>query len=571
MAIPSTNITFQDGNLGIISGGAGRNQAKVGVSAGGIPGTVYAIGSTTAATQTLVAGPLYEAAVQFLSVAQAPLFVCPSSQDSAGGIASPLTLTGSGPPATVTATLAPFQQILIKCSTGGTVGTAAFQFSVNGGAYTTAVVSQGTTWVYRVPGTFTNLTFSPATYRLGDVYTLPTTGVVSASAPAGGPNTITQASSPVDTYQVSVTIVTGGAVGTSQFTYSLDGVFVSPIITTAATYIIPNSGIIIAFAAGTYVVGDVYTAAYCAPAGSNTTSVQNSINALLANPNAWECVHVVGTPSSSANAVLLNTAVDSIMQTAATNHQYVFGVIEQPTVGTPSASGVNAADTDSTIATAWASVASNTGRMMVCAGDVELVSPTSGWNLRRNNAWVVTARMGASKLSENPGKVLLGPVPNIVALYRDENMTPALDAARLMTMRTLPGRGGYYITDGHTIAAQGSDYSSSMNVRVVNRAASIAFAAFSLYLNNDVRVDPTTGYIDERDAQQIEKKITGILQAQLMGSPGSSTDECSSVSATLSRTDNLLSTATLNATVAIVPKAYFHTINVNIGFVNPLL
>ena len=56
-----------------------------------------------------------------------------------------------------------------------------------------------------------------------------------------------------------------------------------------------------------------------------------------------------------------------------------------------------------------------------------------------------------------------------------------------------------------------------------------------------------------------------------MGSPGSSTDECSSIRAILSRTDNLLSTSILSATIAIIPKAYAETINVDIGFVNPLL
>jgi hypothetical protein len=60
-----------------------------------------------------------------------------------------------------------------------------------------------------------------------------------------------------------------------------------------------------------------------------------AINALLANPNQWECVHVVGTSSTSATAAAsLEPAIDSVVQTAATNHQYVAAVMEVPTTGT---------------------------------------------------------------------------------------------------------------------------------------------------------------------------------------------------------------------------------------------
>jgi uncharacterized lipoprotein YehR (DUF1307 family) len=110
-----------------------------------------------------------------------------------------------------------------------------------------------------------------------------------------------------------------------------------------------------------------------------------------------------------------------------------------------------------------------------------------------------------------------------------------------------------------------------MNARVVNRAATLAAEAFTDYLNADVRIDTKTGYIDERDALKIDNAVTTQLQSALTGTSGSSTDECSSISAAMSRTDNLLSNPVGNATVKIVPKGYLRSIVVNIGFVNPAL
>jgi hypothetical protein len=390
-------------------------------------------------------------------------------------------------------------------------------------------------------------------------------------------------SSPLDAYQVAVRITTGGARGTAQFSYALgyhedsqgavQGNFSSPALT-AASFVIPGSGIVLAFSSDTYVLNDLYTT-MCVPPSSSVGSVETAINALTADPNQWEAVHVVGTPSSTANAVTLEAGVDGLMQAAAVNQQYLFAVVENPTLGTltcPSGTiVVDTADTDSVVAAAWAAVASTDGRVTACAGDALMSSPLTGLALRRNCAWAYTARLGASKLSEHPGKIKLGPVPNIISLYRDEFATPALDIARIVTMRTWQGRGGYYFTRGRTLATATSDYSRVMNVRVVDRAATIAVAAFTDFACDDFRADPKTGFIDERDAQLIESSVTGQLQAALMGSQGSSNDEVSDIRATLSRDDNLASTTTLSANITIVTKLYAETINVNIGFSNPAL
>jgi hypothetical protein len=108
-------------------------------------------------------------------------------------------------------------------------------------------------------------------------------------------------------------------------------------------------------------------------------------------------------------------------------------------------------------------------------------------------------------------------------------------------------------------------------VRVVNRAAQIAMSAYTDEISADVRVDRTTGYIDERDAQAIDNSVSGALKAQLMGKSGTKTDECSDIKAQIGREDNLLSTETATATIYITPKGYLTFIAATIGFVNPAL
>jgi hypothetical protein len=187
----------------------------------------------------------------------------------------------------------------------------------------------------------------------------------------------------------------------------------------------------------------------------------------------------------------------------------------------------------------------------------------------------VSARLSAIKISTHPGQVgnddgFGGAVKNVRSIIRNEDATSALDAARFTTMRTLQGLSGYFVTRGMMMAAAGSDFEEVMNCRVMDYACTVARAAGLQYLNKGVRVvprgKPRAGFIDERDAQAIEKQIKSKLSAALL-----SEGDASDVSVAVSRTDNILSTKTLNIEISIVPLAYAQTIRENIGFENPAL
>jgi hypothetical protein len=562
MALSGVTMTFSDGNLGVAVPGPGGAQAKIGVSLGGDELVPVSLGSTRTVSTTLLGGPLCDAAAQLTDVAGVPCIAVPCGIVTNGSIGA-FTQVGTGA-GVVSASCAPHQTVLVKCVTAGAVGTAKFRFSVNGGAYGALFTSTATSWVKRVPGTFLVLTCS-GTFRENDIYTYNTDATVASTAGATG--VISVASSPVDAYDLLLTISTAGAGRASmQFKYSLDGgANVSAPISGAATYVIPGTGIVLAFTDAAYVLADTYEAICVAPATDNT-AIGSAITALAASPFQWEGFHVVGTPASASTAATLASAVDTALTGLATARQYKWAITECP-------GSSNAVDTDVVVAAAFLSFASPKGRVFVGLDWCDLISPLTALTLKRSVAWPLSARLASSKLSESPAKVQLANVPNVRALYRDEASTPGMADARFVCLRNRvnENKAGFYFEKHPTMAALGSDYSKIPNVRVVNRAAQIAMSAYTDEISADVRVDRTTGYIDERDAQAIDNSVSGALKAQLMGKSGTKTDECSDIKAQIGREDNLLSTETATATIYITPKGYLTFIAATIGFVNPAL
>jgi Protein of unknown function (DUF2586) len=558
MALPDVTITIQDGALGQVPASVANAQAKVGICSAGIVGTVYSFSDIGVAQQTLGQGPLVDAIAHTLSVAGGPVYAIPANP-SAVGVASAVTHTGpgSGTVTAATAALSPAQTVALKIVTGGTNGTMTFQVSLGGGAYGAVTASVGGTFAYLVPGTLTTVTFAAATtWQTTDVYTVDTLGGITLTGAGPAASNVTQVSSPLDAYSVIVTITTAGALGTAVFTYSVDGGnSVSGQIATptgAGKYAIANTGVVMTFA-GTFTAGDTYSWTTTA-AGFSTSDLTTSLTALRANVAEWGFVHVVATWANAAGAAAASAIVDTQMSTAETQFRYVFGAVECPTT-----------ESDSTVATAFASFAS--ARVMVCAGDVGAVSPINGRILRRNCAWIVTAHLAGIQAGEDAAFVgSRNPIKNVASLYRDEAKTPFLDAQRFTTMRTFPGRAGYYITNGNMMAAGGSDFNLVQRRRVMDVACRITRQAELPYLNGSVRINPTNGTIDERDAQAFEAKVNSQLKSGVVA-----TGDASSSSVVVNRSANILSTSTLPVTVRITPLGYMKFISNNIGFTNPAI
>ena len=549
MALPDVTFTIQDGQLGTVPSSVANASVKIGVCAGGTPNTLYSFSDNKTLVDTLIQGQAVEAAAATLSVAGGPVYVMPVNASVAGSVGSVAQVgTGTG---TVTPSLAPAQTVAVRIATGGTSGTATYQISLNGGAYgttgTTATTAQA------IPGTLSTITFPAGTYVANDIWTQQTTGGV-FTVTGSGTQAPTSASSPLDNYSVVITITTGGALGTAAFTYSLDGGDnTSAIIATPGSgkYAIPGTGLVLTFA-GTFVAKDTYSFS-TTTAGYTNTDLTNALTALLAASASWGFVHVVGATANAAASASQAAVVDTQMTNAQTAYRFAWSLIECPS-----------SESDATVAAAYASVA--TTRVAVGVGDFEHISPLSGRIMRRNAAWQVANRAALVPPGEDLAWVGRGPLSQCNSLYRDEAATPLLDAARFCTLRTYTGIPGYYITNGRLMSPAGSDFQYIQHRRVMDRACTIARAAELPFLNGSVRVNKTTGYIDERDANRFEAVVNAQLKAGVVA-----TGDASDSTVRINRTTNLLSTSTEPVTVRVTPLGYLKTIATNIGFNNPAL
>ncbi len=550
MSLPGITMTIEDGALGTLPPNTAGASAKIGICSKGTPGTIKGYSDINTLKNDLGSGPLVEAIGQVLNVAGGPVYAVPATPSTAGtagvnGTGGGTTHVGPGT-GTVAVSLAPDRIIVAKISTGGILATSQVQFSVNGGAYSAPVPTAAT---IRVPGTLTVLSFAAGTYVLNDTYTVATSGVVT---PSGAGPTVTQASSPNDAYDVIIQISTAGGLGVGAFLYSIDGNnSVSPLIAIpgGGVYAIPGTGLVLTFA-GTFTAGDTYSFTSIA-AAATVSDVTTALDYLGGQPTEWDHVHVVGAPTTAANAYTLAVAVDTKMTGFETAFRYAYAVTECPT-----------GEADSALISAFAAFSSK--RVVVCAGDAGLVSPITGKTTRRNCAWVLTARIALITQEEDPAWVGRGALSGVSSLYRNEGATQALDEQRFTTLRTHPGRPGYYITNFRLMAPGGSDYTYGMNRRVMDTACRIVRQAELNYVNQDVAIDPTTGYIDEKEAQRFEADVNSQLRSGVIA-PGLA----SSAKVVMSRTINLLSGAAQPVTVRLVPKAYLKHIDTSMGFSNP--
>jgi hypothetical protein len=123
--------------------------------------------------------------------------------------------------------------------------------------------------------------------------------------------------------------------------------------------------------------------------------------------------------------------------------------------------------------------------------------------------------------------------------------------------------------NSNMMAPSGSDFTLLPLRRVMDLVAQITYAQLVLELNDDLRVNrggPSAGKILEQDALKIESAVNAVL-AELVVKPGHAVD----AQLIVSRTDNLLSSHTLNSETIVVPLAIIKTINNVLRFVNPAL
>lgn len=387
----------------------------------------------------------------------------------------------------------------------------------------------------------------------------PTAGSNSAVTQTGtGTSVMTLTGTPLDDYTLKVRVevgATGPTAGTAQFSYSLDGgkTYSSPIaLPIAGTYAVPNTGLTLNFAAGTLVAGDIYSATCTGPT-YDLTAGSAALDALLADPREWFVVLMTGVPADVSSLASLFAAVGTKMTNAQAAARYVRALIQAPDVS------------DATLIPALPALADT--RVGIAAGFETVLSSLSTRQVKRGAAWTIAKRLGLIPPSEAASRVRTGPVGSeVLALLRDERVTPALDQLNVATMRTIVGLPGFYVTNARIKASPTSDFQYFELGRVMDIACRAARVAWLQYLNEDLLVSKDDGTIDEVEARRIEAFVTNQVRNAVV-----TTRWASDASVVVDRTEQILSTETLKGEVRIVPKGYARHISVQIGFFNPAL
>lgn len=408
------------------------------------------------------------------------------------------------------------------------------------------------------------------------------TGVTTARV-ASSTCVVTVTGTPNDSGYWRVDVVTGGTVGTAGMilTVSKDNgrtVFATINLGTAVTYVIPNSGLTLNFAAGTLDAADRFSWVSTEPLWSSA-GVVSAIQSLYGETTPFLDILIVGGSTASGStggpgATAGDIATIDTAMTALFNKKQ----FHRATVNLRDADyGGSSTESEAQWMTSLeaAVVSTEALRTGATAGHYNCISAISQAQMRRPLLFQAGARDSAVAIQVDLARVANGSLastpnsPPLVAdgfIYHDEAANPGLDAARLLTARRFPGTPGWYITNPNTLAAPGSDFSLLQMGHVMDAATNVAWSYFLQKLSDSVRVDSTSGKILEVDAQALELGCNAQLKAVLVD-PGA----VSSATTVVDRTTNILSTKTLNVTVLVVPLGYLKAINVILSFSNPAL
>jgi len=390
-----------------------------------------------------------------------------------------------------------------------------------------------------------------------------------------GPDITLSGDAAVDA-RLRIVIVTGGALGTSRFKYCCDGYAgvtdsertYSEVLATPAggSFAIPGLGITLTFTAGTYVVGDTYEAdVECA--AWNSSDLAEAFAALAASNASWRFfVGVLSKANGGASGhATIAAALQSQLATLAVGGRHRRGMLAADA----------GEDTAAAVVTAFASTTA--ARCLLSYGMVRRATskPFPGYAFPVTHGIdVFAARAAGSLPSTDLKRVKSGSLDGLVKLFHDEHLTASqLDDNKISTLRTLPHRAGFYITQARLKSPSGSDFKLWPLGILIDIATEIVDAAMLEYIGADLRVkDDGSGQIYDADADAIEDDVARRLASALLeplnadGKPGYLSD----LRFKVSRTNNFLSTGVIITETGLLPRGYVDYITNTLGYVAEL-
>ena len=370
-----------------------------------------------------------------------------------------------------------------------------------------------------------------------------------------------------DEHEVYIEIVTGGTIAADGITYkwSLDGgrtMSNELELGTAAFIIVPNSGgARINFAAGTLLTGNSY-AWRTTPPMWDVTQLDASFAVLKVTAHKFRPIWVFGALDATAISAI-QASIGLILATK--KHVFVVGQLRGPTIG----------ETDAQFQTAAAAIVASVDmrRLALCGGYCEALSSITRYRAHRSATFAVAARFAAVGPHIDIAAIGLGPCPGIrllddnqnpVTQWHDEHINPGLDDFRLITLKTDEEYPGVFVTNPRLMGAPGTDFKYVQHLNVTDIACEVVNKEMKRRLSVGLRLDPTTGFILEAEAVEVENSVAMAMKKRLV-KPG---PFVSSVAFILRRDDNILSTETIRGTVRILPLAYPKQAVIEVGLVN---
>lgn len=402
---------------------------------------------------------------------------------------------------------------------------------------------------------------------------------------SGGTNTSTSAvtltGTPLDTFYGLVTVLTGGntiVAGGNILAISLDAgrstLVTVQLQATQATYAIANTGLTLNFGAGMLATGDTFSWISTEPTWTDA-NVASALASLIGTSIAWKDVYIPGGAAALNGAGTVGAtnadvqAVDGYMTNLFNNRRYGRAYLQARDAMWGGSSTENEATWIASLEAAHVNDASL--RAGVTAGHYNVISAIDQSQYRRPLMFGAAPRDASVAIQVDLGRVSDGALAELTLptapdgfIYHDESVNPGLDAARFLSAWSIITLPGLYIKNPNLMAPPGSDFSLLQHGAVIDAASLIAYTFFVQRLSSSVRVNPTTGFILQQDANTLQQGANAAL-ANGLGSA------VSSAKCIVSLTDNILSTNTISVTIQIVPLGYLKSIDVTMEFLNPAL
>jgi hypothetical protein len=562
MTVPNRTITIKNGGNGVAPTGNTRYRAIIGTSSTGSIDTPTVCTAPNQVSDTFGIGPLVDAAKYELDAAGGVVVVIRTKDSVAGAITTGTAYeSGSG---TCTCTGTPNNRYLltVQITTAGNLGVAVFKYSLDDGPgddeknwSLPVVVPSGATYV--IPNTGLTLTFGGTAFAVGDEFYFSTTAPSAQSADLQASFVALQAYTGKWEWVHVVgetTAAIAAAVDTKmtscatahKYRYAiLEAVDVDMISTVTATGTTPPTVTIAGIPRGSWSMQiDITTGGVL-----GTAAFKYSID----NGNTW----------SDAITTTVGTGINPLGNTGLTA-TFASGTYNTDNLYTFNTWDKNEAAWVTALQSAYSSTSSD--RVMVCAGFGE-VTLTDGKVQRRPIGWGVSAIQARKTISDDTGQVIdAGPLPSFITISHDEAAVPGLDDSRFCTSRYWDKIAGCYVNQGRTLAIAGSDYDLIQYREVMDAACEALDTAMVIEVNRKIKVDSATGYILETEARALENKFLSALKSAIVA-PG----HASSVTCSIRRADNILSTRQINVDLEVIGVAYAKTIAATIGYKNPAI